>query len=81
MGNWPSLGWNQRCLDGYDGGFYAVSPETDPVSPSDGASYRVLRGCSFDNTAGSARSAYRGDSTPSIAGRHLGVRPARVIDP
>jgi formylglycine-generating enzyme required for sulfatase activity len=69
----------ELCLDGYDSGFYARSPKTDPGAPWEGAADRVARGGGFSITAVSARSANRIDGTPADAGIDVGLRPARVI--
>jgi sulfatase modifying factor 1 len=66
-------------LDGFDGDFYGSSPLTDPVNPFVGSVPRVYRGGSFNLIAVYARSAYRGNDTPTTADRTLGVRPARAI--
>ena len=46
------------CSDWYDGGYYAVSPATDPPGPNSGSS-RVLRGGSWRSLAINARSSSR----------------------
>lgn len=67
------------CLDGYDGNFYSKSPALDPLNPIEGASFRVNRGGSFNDSAGSARSAGRISLNPAGAFNLLGLRPVRVI--
>ena len=67
------------CLDGLDDDFYARSPRLDPWAPWQGTPSRVLRGGSFTNGAGDARSARRESNTPLNAGLYLGVRPARAV--
>jgi formylglycine-generating enzyme required for sulfatase activity len=69
------------CRDGYDGKFYARSPEQDPFSGPSGDRIRVLRGGSFLNAASVARAAYRLNYTPDIRGGIIGVRPAKGITP
>jgi formylglycine-generating enzyme required for sulfatase activity len=67
------------CLDGYEGQYYANSPELDPVAPWTSASNRVNRGGSFNFTAAEARSSSRNrDSTENRAGT-LGLRPAKAL--
>jgi formylglycine-generating enzyme required for sulfatase activity len=62
------------CWDWY--GDYAVGAQTDPGGAVTGAA-RVRRGGSWDNLAGSLRSAYRGSSTPSSRSTYLGFRLVR----
>ncbi|MFT7670614.1 MAG: serine/threonine protein kinase/formylglycine-generating enzyme required for sulfatase activity [Planctomycetota bacterium] len=67
------------CLDGYGVDFYGNSPALDPLNHSEGATVRVIRGGSFNYTAGSARSANRLNDTPAYALDSLGLRPVRFI--
>ncbi len=69
------------CLDGYDSGFYARSPEQAPVAPWQGSARRVCRGGSFNGAASNARSAYRGRYSPGARANGLGLRPAQGITP
>ena len=69
----------ESCLDGYEPDFYVQGHGTDPLSPWEGADYRVLRGGCYSNSADFARSAFRDGQAPSHAGSDLGVRPARTI--
>ncbi len=65
------------CMDGYDEGFYGVSPEENPVGPEAGS--RVIRGGGYRDFAFDARSARRNDNDPADPHRTVGVRPARGI--
>ncbi len=58
-------------------GDYPSEAVTDPTGPETG-SYRVIRGGGFGNSAGSARSAYRGSYAPGARGRDLGFRLLRM---
>jgi len=69
------------CLDGYDSGFYGRSPPRDPVSPHEGARYRVFRGGCFRRQAARTRSACRGQGLRTYADYDIGCRPARAIEP
>jgi formylglycine-generating enzyme required for sulfatase activity len=62
------------CWDLY--GNYASGTQTDPVGASSG-SYRVRRGGSWDYSAESARSAYRGRGDPAIRNNFTGFRLVR----
>tara|TARA_R110002072_G_scaffold273219_1_gene433634 strand:+ start:17613 stop:20255 length:2643 start_codon:yes stop_codon:yes gene_type:complete len=65
------------CFDGYDGTFYRLNHEPDPVNPGVGAQPRVYRGGSFrSHPSGSAG---RFHYPPGMKGHALGVRPARDI--
>ena len=67
------------CADGYDSVFYANSPTIDPVAPSDGRSYRVVRGGAFLLPGSNARVARRSPDTPETQFNGLGLRPARAV--
>ncbi|GHT95116.1 hypothetical protein FACS1894116_10130 [Betaproteobacteria bacterium] len=62
--------------DWYDSGYYAHSPTIDPAGPLSGQ-LRVLRGGSWDYSAGGLRSAYRGYSSPDRRCDYYGFRLAR----
>jgi formylglycine-generating enzyme required for sulfatase activity len=62
------------CWDWY--GSYGSGAQSDPAGASSGH-FRVLRGGSWSNTAGSARSARRGGNTPSSRYIYLGFRLVR----
>jgi formylglycine-generating enzyme required for sulfatase activity len=64
------------CWDGYDFGYYASSPGTDPTGPA-ADEYRVLRGGSWSSDALHARCADRDGSELDSAGNSLGFRCAR----
>jgi formylglycine-generating enzyme required for sulfatase activity len=64
------------CWDGYKSDYYKESPDADPHGPF-GASGRVFRGGGWSYDPRSARSAYRGRSTPDVRYTLLGFRLAR----
>jgi formylglycine-generating enzyme required for sulfatase activity len=66
------------CSDRYSSTYPGTV--TDPTGPSSGA-YRVLRGGSGNNRAGSCRSADRGWSGPDDRSSSYGFRPARSSVP
>ncbi len=68
------------CRDGYDSSFYEHSPARDPVADAMGTERCVLRGASFSDPTGFARSAYRGAVSSVLAVRNQGVRPARPLE-
>lgn len=51
------------CLDGYDDGYYAKSPERDPQGPENGQE-KVVRGGSFTSDPGRLRLSYRSKLKP-----------------
>ena len=63
------------CNDWYGKDYYATSPLTDPGGPTTGSS-KVVRGGSWNYSAGRCRSAFRGDGDPSHRGNSLGFRLA-----
>ncbi len=63
------------CWDGYDAGYYGVSPATDPNGPS--GSYRVLRGGNWGDCAADCRVAYRITGSPGDTYDGFGIRPVR----
>ncbi len=67
--------WEQ-CSDGYSADYYKQSPVNDP-SGAVGASYRVMRGGSWDCWSGHCRSAIRVRCGPDSRGISLGFRLAR----
>jgi formylglycine-generating enzyme required for sulfatase activity len=60
--------------DWYEG--YSSGAQTNPLGPVSG-SYRVLRGGSWGEEAGSVRSSYRNGGTPDSAYDSFGFRVAR----
>jgi len=64
------------CSDWYGEDYYANSPEHDPTGPNSGSG-RVRRGGSWDDPAGSCRSAPRGGDSPESRSSYLGFRLAR----
>jgi formylglycine-generating enzyme required for sulfatase activity len=67
----------QWCADRYGAEYYAKSPADDPTGPDSG-DRRVLRGGSWVNRPGSARSANRGRNSPYNRGYGAGFRVART---
>ena len=65
------------CWDGYDEGYYKLSPSEDPRGPSEVAR-RVVRGGSYDGNPRYCRSADRYPDVPEDRGRSLGFRVARA---
>jgi len=63
------------CADWYDAGYYASSPEDDPVGPATGST-RVFRGGCWSGVPGSCRSAFRGRNAPNNRSHSLGFRLA-----
>ncbi len=68
------------CRDVYSPHAYARGPTTDPLVQQ-GSGFRVLRGGSWINVAGNARSAARDGDDPGDRDNNLGVRPARPVTP
>ena len=62
--------------DWYSSTYYSVSPTNDPPGPFSGT-YRVLRGGSWANMAGSGRSANRNYGAPSDQNGTMGFRLVR----
>ena len=80
------------CLDEYDAGFYAVSPEINPVSGIDNIedivdtfpniqSARVLRGGSWLVAANNVRSAVRFRLNPDSVSNNIGFRCVMDLPP
>ena len=67
------------CLDGYDEWFYGRCGEFDPVCDPTEFPFRVNRGGSFEESAASARSAFRNRTEPEGTGFAFGLRPARSL--
>lgn len=61
------------CQDWY--GSYTVVTKTNPVGSANGR-YRVLRGCSFLDSANDCRLSARNFDVPNIRCRNLGFRLA-----
>jgi formylglycine-generating enzyme required for sulfatase activity len=59
--------------DWYDSGYYATSPERNPIGP-DGGSEHVLRGGAWDNNPTSLRGAHRSRFDPDRRNHNVGVR-------
>jgi formylglycine-generating enzyme required for sulfatase activity len=66
------------CQDWYAGDYYANSPTDDPQGPSSGASYRVVRGGCWIDSAWSSRSAFRYRIEARNRYERLGFRVAAV---
>ncbi len=71
------------CLDGFIEGYALdVWRRADGLRDAgDAPAYRVFRGGSYFTRSTPARSSYRDHSDPTYKQSHLGVRPARPIDP
>ena len=65
------------CSDWYDSGYYANSPQNNPIGPSSG-SYRVDRGGSWSIDASNCRVAIRNSTPPGGRNDRLGFRLALV---
>jgi formylglycine-generating enzyme required for sulfatase activity len=67
------------CADAYDGNYYNHSPSVDPPGGTSGFlnNHRVVRGGSWYNVTGGARSSCRGSRAPEITGDDFGFRVAR----
>jgi formylglycine-generating enzyme required for sulfatase activity len=61
------------CQDWYDENYYGKSPQKNPRGPQSG-SVRVMRGGSWDGSAGHARAAFRGGIVPSLRLSFIGFR-------
>jgi formylglycine-generating enzyme required for sulfatase activity len=64
----------ERCLDGFDSGFYARSPRSDPMAPAKKAALRVIRGGSWHSIARYVRAAYRRGNHPGNRAGYIGFR-------
>jgi formylglycine-generating enzyme required for sulfatase activity len=62
--------------DWFDGGYYSVSPSTNPLGPVSG-SYRVLRGGSWRFSTDFVRSSYRSINSPGNTLNNIGFRVVR----
>ena len=67
------------CQDWYSSSYYSSSPDTDPTGPVSG-SYRAGRGGSWDNGAGSIRSAHRYGNDPDYSSHVTGFRLLRTAE-
>lgn len=65
------------CSDWYDVDYYATSPDTDPMGPSNGT-FRVFRGMSWRNPAKGCRSAARNSGDPETGTNLVGFRVVRI---
>ena len=61
------------CADWYDKEYYSKSPKQNPEGPASGSS-RVLRGGSWDSSAGSCRVANRDGGDPDFSDYDVGFR-------
>jgi formylglycine-generating enzyme required for sulfatase activity/S1-C subfamily serine protease len=61
------------CNDWHSGDYYSQSPADDPPGPATGT-HRVLRGGSWLNDPGTARSAYRNYRAPDVGQPNYGLR-------
>jgi serine/threonine-protein kinase len=71
----------ELCQDGYDGSYYAKAPPVDPLCDGTQRMFRVARGGSYDFSYVLARSAARGNYTPTVFNASIGARPGRAVDP
>ncbi len=67
------------CADWYDGNYYSISPERNPMGPGSGT-YRVLRGGSWRSTPDTLRAAFRTNNDPTATDSHLGFRCVSAQD-
>jgi formylglycine-generating enzyme required for sulfatase activity len=71
------------CADAFDAGFYARSPEVDPLhslEDQDGTRTVVLRGGSWSHGASYCRSAYRSRYDPGFRNYNVGFRAALGLE-
>jgi len=68
------------CADAYDPNYYSHSPSVDPPGGTSGFlnNERVLRGGSWYNVTGGARSSCRDKHAPGITYNNYGFRVART---
>ena len=66
----------QWVMDWFDPGYYSVSPDHNPIGPTNG-SEKVLRGGAWDSQERSPRVQNRNRITPSTATFSVGLRCAR----
>jgi formylglycine-generating enzyme required for sulfatase activity len=72
----------QWCQDWYDKDYYKKSPRNDPVNETAGKrKFRVLRGGSWHNLPGEARSACRFLATPVLRNWNYGFRVVASLEP
>jgi len=75
----PGNVW-ELCADAYDGNYYSSGQSVDPPGGSFGFlnNKRVMRGGSWFNVEGAARSSCRGAREPYLGGDQIGFRVART---
>ena len=70
---------SEWCLDGYNNGFYYLSPAVDPVNVSK-ATGRVIRGGCWSAIGKGIRSAYRSTYKPNLKLDVIGFRLVAVLE-
>jgi formylglycine-generating enzyme required for sulfatase activity len=75
---------SEWCSDWYSFNYFSESPVADPQGPNQDDAARlgytkVVRGGSWDSTAATCRSAYRGTSSMMVRTSRTGFRVVRVV--
>ena len=68
------------CQDRFIGGFYANSPDLDPVAEPAGFGTRIARGGVYTGGATYARSSNRSGFSQGFSSPAMGLRPVRAVD-
>jgi len=64
----------EYVMDGYDAGYYSVSPSDNPSAPADNGQNNVYRGGSYEDLADNCRVSFRGVVNSHVAKRGVGFR-------
>lgn len=64
------------CQDWWNGSYYSISPQLNPVGPAEG-SKKVSRGGCFDNYSRNCTTTYRRRSSPNGRSEYTGFRLAQ----